>query len=111
MGQSPVSSFQTPSRLERLKLGHCYFTASEKRLGAAISRVDTLSIQCLCLAGPVQALRLFHAAGSSLQILLSTKFAALHCYDLLDQLLTILQQPVFGGRRFPTHLQPILDMF
>ncbi|RKK75592.1 hypothetical protein BFJ69_g7656 [Fusarium oxysporum] len=80
MGQSPVSSFQTPSRLERLKLGHCYFTASEKRLGAAISRVDTLSIQCLCLAGiyhmylirPVQALRLFHAAGSSLQILLST---------------------------------------
>ncbi|KAG7432692.1 hypothetical protein Forpi1262_v005541 [Fusarium oxysporum f. sp. raphani] len=71
MGQSPVSSFQTTSRLERLKLGHCYFTASEKRLGAAISRVDTLSIQCLCLAGiyhvylirPVQALRLFHAAG------------------------------------------------
>ncbi|KNB02991.1 hypothetical protein FOXG_05605 [Fusarium oxysporum f. sp. lycopersici 4287] len=80
MGQSPASSVQTPSRLERLKLGHCYFAASEKRLGAAISRVDTLSIQCLCLAGiyhmhlirPVQALRLFHAAGSSLQILLST---------------------------------------
>ncbi|TXC10999.1 hypothetical protein FocTR4_00007792 [Fusarium oxysporum f. sp. cubense] len=55
MGQSPVSSFQTPSRLERLKLGHCYFTASEKRLGAAISRVDTLSIQCLCLAGEILA--------------------------------------------------------
>ncbi|KAF5577348.1 C6 zinc finger domain-containing protein [Fusarium pseudocircinatum] len=80
MGQSPGSSFDTPSRLERLKLGNCYFAASEKRLGAAISRVDTLSIQCLCLAGPVQALRMFHAAGSSLQILLSTsiRLEALH---------------------------------
>ncbi|RSL92094.1 hypothetical protein CEP52_014009 [Fusarium oligoseptatum] len=69
-----------PSRVSKLKLGNCYYTAAEKRLGAAFSRVDTLSIQCLCLAGiyhmylirPIHALRLFHAAGSSLQMLLST---------------------------------------
>lgn len=51
MGQSPRSSIESPSRLERLKLGYCYFSASEKRIGAAISRADTLSIQCLCLTG------------------------------------------------------------
>ncbi|PNP80920.1 hypothetical protein FNYG_05735 [Fusarium nygamai] len=55
MGQSPGSSLETPSRLERLKLGYCYFAAAEKRLGAAISRVDTLSLQCLCLAGEILA--------------------------------------------------------
>lgn len=51
MDQSPASSFQKSSRLSDLKLGHCYYAAAEKRLGAAFSRVDTLSIQCLCLAG------------------------------------------------------------
>ncbi|RSL61398.1 hypothetical protein CEP53_005091 [Fusarium sp. AF-6] len=94
--QSPAaSSFQMPSRVSKLKLGHCYYTAAEKRLGAAFSRVDTLSIQCLCLAGiyhmylirPIHALRLFHAAGSSLQMLLSTSW-----------------------EYFPTSLKLILDM-
>lgn len=48
MDQSPVNS---SSRVSNLKLGHCYYAAAEKRLGAAFLRVDTLSIQCLCLAG------------------------------------------------------------
>lgn len=46
-GSSPYSS----SRLENLRLGTYYFVAAEKRLGSAISNVNTLAIQCLCLAG------------------------------------------------------------
>lgn len=49
--QSPGSSPHPSSRLASLRLGHCYFVAAEKRLGAAMSNVNTLSIQCLCLAG------------------------------------------------------------
>ncbi|KAK7223013.1 hypothetical protein V2G26_011016 [Clonostachys chloroleuca] len=80
-----TSSPATPAllssaRLEDLQLGRCYFAAAEKRLGPAMTEVSTLAIQCLCLAGiyhmftlrPMQASRMFHAAGSSLRILMST---------------------------------------
>ncbi|CAH0055975.1 unnamed protein product [Clonostachys solani] len=68
------------TRLEDLQLGRCYFAAAEKRLGPAMTEVSTLAIQCLCLAGiyhmftlrPMQASRMFHDAGSSLRILMST---------------------------------------
>ncbi|KAG7143703.1 hypothetical protein HYQ45_000120 [Verticillium longisporum] len=64
---------------QRVNIKNPILTA-EKRLGAAISTVNTLSIQCLCLAGifhmysfqPMHALRVFHAAGISLQNLSST---------------------------------------
>ncbi|KAH7397154.1 C6 zinc finger domain-containing protein [Pyrenochaeta sp. MPI-SDFR-AT-0127] len=79
-GQSPGNSPYSSSRVANLRLGSCYFVAAEKRLGSAISNINTLAIQCLCLAGiyhmylirPMHALRMFHAAGSSLQILAST---------------------------------------
>ncbi|KAH6708632.1 C6 zinc finger domain-containing protein, partial [Verticillium dahliae] len=78
--QSPGNNPSSAPDLANLRLGHSYFTAAEKRLGAAISTVNTLSIQCLCLAGifhmysiqPMHALRVFHAAGISLQNLSST---------------------------------------
>lgn len=40
-----------PARQASLSLGRCYFSAAEKRLGAAMSAGDNLAIQCLCLAG------------------------------------------------------------
>ncbi|VUC29742.1 unnamed protein product [Clonostachys rosea] len=80
-----TSSAATPAesssaRLEDLQLGYCYFAAAEKRLGPAMTEVSTLAIQCLCLAGiyhmftlgPMHASRMFHVAGSSLRILMST---------------------------------------
>ncbi|KAH9211098.1 hypothetical protein DL95DRAFT_342173 [Leptodontidium sp. 2 PMI_412] len=78
--QSPSSSSHPSSRLASLRLGYRYFVAAEKCLGSALSSVHSLAIQCLCLAGifhmylirPMHALRMFHAAGSSLQILAST---------------------------------------
>ncbi|EEY21643.1 C6 zinc finger domain-containing protein [Verticillium alfalfae VaMs.102] len=78
--QSPGNNPSSAPDLANLRLGHSYFTAAEKRLGAAISTLNTLSIQCLCLAGifhmysiqPMHALRMFHAAGISLQNLSST---------------------------------------
>ncbi|KAH7369506.1 C6 zinc finger domain-containing protein [Rhexocercosporidium sp. MPI-PUGE-AT-0058] len=80
VARSPSSSSSPSSRLASLRLGACYFVAAEKCLGSAISSVSSLAIQCLCLAGifhmylikPMHALRMFHAAGSSLQILAST---------------------------------------
>ncbi|CRK12961.1 hypothetical protein BN1723_009871 [Verticillium longisporum] len=81
MSQSPGNIPSLAPDLASLRLGHSYLTAAEKRLGAAISTVNTLSIQCLCLAGifhmysiqPMHALRMFHAAGISLQNLASTR--------------------------------------
>ncbi|KAH7131288.1 C6 zinc finger domain-containing protein, partial [Dactylonectria macrodidyma] len=69
------------ARLESLRMGNCYFAAAEKRLAAALSCNSTLAVQCLCLAGiyhmytinPMAALRMFHAAGSSMQVLVSTE--------------------------------------
>jgi hypothetical protein len=49
--QSSGSSPYPPASLANHRLSHCYFVAAEKRLGAALSNVDFLSIQCLCLAG------------------------------------------------------------
>jgi hypothetical protein len=49
--QSSGSSPYPPSSLAKYRLSHCYFVAAEKRLGAALSNVNFLSIQCLCLAG------------------------------------------------------------
>lgn len=49
--ESPRSPSHSSARLASLRLGQCYFVAAEKRLGAAISTVNTLAIQCLCLAG------------------------------------------------------------
>lgn len=52
VAQSPESPYNhPPARLASLRLGHCYFIAAEKRLGAAMSSINTLAIQCLCLAG------------------------------------------------------------
>lgn len=51
VGQSPRSSCHPSARLASLRLGHCYFTAAEKRLGMAMSSINTLAIECLCLAG------------------------------------------------------------
>jgi hypothetical protein len=48
--QSPGLSHSS-SQLPDLRLGYVYFIAAEKRLGSAISIVNTLAIQCLCLAG------------------------------------------------------------
>ncbi|CAH0028777.1 unnamed protein product, partial [Clonostachys rhizophaga] len=88
MEYSPPDATSSPAaparfsslRLEDLQLGRCYFDAAEKRLGPALTEVSTQAIQCLCLAGiyhmftlrPMQASRIFHAAGSSLRILMST---------------------------------------
>lgn len=47
---SDISS-ENVARLESLRMGNCYFSAAEKRLGAAISCCNTLAVQCLCLAG------------------------------------------------------------
>ncbi|KAM5343914.1 hypothetical protein ACJ41O_012451 [Fusarium nematophilum] len=79
-GPSHNGSPQQLARLESLRVANCYFSAAEKRLGAAATSFSTLAIQCLCLAGiyhmytlkPMAALRMFHAAGSSLQVLVST---------------------------------------
>ena len=44
--------FSHPSTTRaNLKLSSCYFIAAEKRLGSAMSSINTLAIQCLCLAG------------------------------------------------------------
>jgi hypothetical protein len=51
VGQSPGSSSHSSSQLASLRLGYRYFVAAEKRLGSAMSNVNTLAIQCLCLAG------------------------------------------------------------
>lgn len=51
VGHDPGSPSQPDARLSSLRLGHCYFVAAEKRLGAAMSHGSTLAIQCLCLAG------------------------------------------------------------
>ena len=50
-GQSCGSSAHSSSQLASLKSGCHYFVAAEKRLGTALSNVNTLAIQCLCLAG------------------------------------------------------------
>ncbi|KAH8799046.1 hypothetical protein F5884DRAFT_131737 [Xylogone sp. PMI_703] len=63
-----------------LQIAQTYFEAAEKRLGIALTKCDTQSIQCLCLAGvyhmyrlsPKTALRMFHAAGNALQTLFVT---------------------------------------
>lgn len=85
------------TRLETLKLAKCYFNAAEKRLGIAVTSPNALAIQCFCLAGsvlinnfemwwlikakriyhmytlnPMAALRMFHTAGSSLQLFVAT---------------------------------------
>ncbi|KFA80373.1 hypothetical protein S40288_10195 [Stachybotrys chartarum IBT 40288] len=39
------------SRLASLRLGQCYFVAAEKRLGVAMSSMNVLAIQCLCISG------------------------------------------------------------
>ena len=41
------------ARFEALRLANCYFSAAEKRLGAAITTSSALAIQCLCLSGYV----------------------------------------------------------
>ena len=48
---TPGSSPHSSSKIASLQLGSCYFIAAEKRLGSAMSNVDTLATQCLCLAG------------------------------------------------------------
>lgn len=50
-GQDPRSPSQPSARLLSLQLGHCYFTAAEKRLGFVMLANSTLAVQCLCLAG------------------------------------------------------------
>lgn len=51
IGQSSGSSSYPSSQLSSLRLAHRYFVAAEKRLGSAMSNVNTLAVQCLCLAG------------------------------------------------------------
>lgn len=51
VGHRSGSSSHSSSQLSSLKLGHRYFVAAEKRLGSAMSNVNTLAVQCLCLAG------------------------------------------------------------
>lgn len=55
-GQHSQLVLDPSERLANLRLGQCYFTAAEKRLGAAISSTNTTAIQCLCLAGWVMLL-------------------------------------------------------
>lgn len=51
MGQSPANPTDSSSRLASLRLGHSYFVAAEKRIGSAVSNVNTLAVKCLCIAG------------------------------------------------------------
>lgn len=49
--QEPQTPPQPSARQFSLHLGCTYFVAAEHRLGIALSNNNTLSIQCLCLAG------------------------------------------------------------
>jgi hypothetical protein len=51
MGQDAGNTARSTTDLTNLRLGRCYFIAAEKRLGAAVSKVNTLAVQCLCLSG------------------------------------------------------------
>lgn len=51
LGSNHGKSRRQPTGAENLSLGHCYFSAAEKRLGMAMTQSSSLAVQCLCLAG------------------------------------------------------------
>ncbi|KAL7910472.1 hypothetical protein GGI35DRAFT_367877 [Trichoderma velutinum] len=77
--ESHASGFPS-NRSKDIQQAKVYFFAAEHRLGCAIGQPGVLPIQCLCLAGvyhmytlnPLAALHMFHAAGTAVQISLST---------------------------------------
>ncbi|KAH0528843.1 hypothetical protein TsFJ059_003655 [Trichoderma semiorbis] len=83
--ESQASTFSS-TRSNDIQRAKVYFSAAEQRLGYAIGQPRILPIQCLCLASvyhmytlnPLAALHMFHAAGTAVQISLSTTYSTPH---------------------------------